>query len=89
MRFTDYLVNVLVDSLLDVDITAFYFIYMVFYVGECPALLHDFVLLPPVINASRSTLLDDKLNWKKFQSHSPAMGPPSLLNFAGHCLFFK
>jgi hypothetical protein len=79
----------LVDSLLDVDITAFYFIYMVFYVGECPALLHDFVLLPPVINASRSTLLDDKLYWKKFQSHSPAMGPPSLLNFAGHCLFFK
>lgn len=64
MRFTDYLVNVLVDSLFDVDITAFYFIYMVLYVGECPALLHDFVLLPPVIDASRGTLLDDQLYWK-------------------------
>ena len=59
MRLTDDLVDVLVNGLLDVDITAFYFIYMVLDVGERIALFYGFDLLPPVIDASRRSLLDD------------------------------
>jgi len=64
MRLADDLVDVLVNGLFDKDITTFYFIHMVLDVGERFALFYHLVPLPPVIDASRRSLLDDQLYWQ-------------------------
>jgi len=89
MGLTDDFANVLVDGLLNVDVATFYLTYMVLYVTQGQAFFLHRIFFPPFNNASRGTLLDDKLYWKYFKSHSPAMGPPSLLDLAGHGLLLE
>lgn len=89
MCLTDDFVYVLVDSLFNVDVTTFYLAHMVLYVAKGQAFFGHRISFPPFNDASRGTLLDDKLYWKFFQSHSPAMGPPSLLDLAGHGLLLE
>jgi len=89
MGLTDDLGDVLVDSLFNVDVTTFYLAYMVLYVAQGQAFFLHLISFPLFNDASRGTLLDDKLYWKFFQSHSPAMGPPSLLDLAGHGLLLE
>jgi len=66
MCLTDDFVYVLVDSLFNVDFTAFYLAYMFFYVCKRLAFLINDSSTPPFMQASSSTLLHNKLYWKYF-----------------------